>query len=278
MLDHRVTDQISTRRLRIVKYRGSSHGTNEYPFLIDASGISVVPITSLGLTHTAATDRISSGVPILDEMLGGQGFYRGSSVLVTGTAGTGKSSFAARFVESACQRGERALYLAFEESPSQIQRNMSSVGVELGKWMKKGMLEIVAERPTSMGLESHLTSIYKHVEDNNPLVIAMDPITNLVTIGATGSVKAMLTRLIDYLKLRTITAMFTNLSYAGLSDETSVGISSLMDTWIVLRDVQGERDRRRSLSVLKSRGMAHSSRTREFVLDSSGINAAPQTL
>src|ERR1051326_6103500 len=183
MLDHRVTEQISTRRLRVVKYRGSSHGTNEYPFLLDDEGISVVPITAVGLTHYAATERISSGVESLDEMLEGKGFFRGSSILVTGTAGSGKSSFAAAFADAACSRGESALYFAFEESPSQILRNMGSIGIDLNKWLKRGLLKIHSSRPTSTGLEGHLAIMYKQIQETNPSIVIIDPITNLVSVG-----------------------------------------------------------------------------------------------
>ena len=273
VLDHRVNEQISTRRLRVVKYRGSSHGTNEYPFLLDNQGISVVPITSLGLTHTAPTERISSGVPTLDAMLGKKGFFRGSSVLITGTAGTGKSSFAAAFAGAACARGERALYFAYEESPSQILRNMSSVGQDLETWIDRGLLRIHATRPTAAGLESHLATVYNEIQEFRPTVVIIDPITNLVAVGDLHSVKAMLTRLIDFLKLKHITAMFTNLIFgSGVMEETAVGISSLMDTWVVLGDVdQGESERMRTLNLLKSRGMSHDTRMHRFTLSDKGI-------
>ena len=273
VLDHRVTEQISTRRLRVVKYRGSSHGTNEYPFLLDDEGISVIPITSLGLDHIASTDRISSGIPSLDAMLGHKGFFRGSSVLVTGTAGTGKSSFAAAFANAACARGERALYFAYEESPSQILRNMGSVGTKLERWLKNDRLQIHATRPTAAGLETHLAQIYQEIQRLKPSVVIVDPITNLVSAGDLHSVKAMLTRLIDFLKLKGITAMFTNLVFgSGSMDETAIGISSLMDSWIVLRDVSKGRDNRvRTIHLLKSRGMSHDTREHSFTLSNKGI-------
>jgi circadian clock protein KaiC len=273
VLDHRVNEQISTRRLRVVKYRGSSHGTNEYPFLLDNQGISVVPITSLGLNHTAPTERISSGVPTLDAMMSQKGFFRGSSVLITGTAGTGKSSFAAAFAGAACARRERALYFAYEESPSQILRNMSSLGQDLEKWINRGLLRIHATRPTAAGLESHLATVYNEIQEFKPTVVVIDPITNLVAVGDLHAVKAMLTRLIDFLKLKHITAMFTNLIFgSGVMEETAVGISSLMDTWIVLGDVdQGESERVRTLNLLKSRGMSHDTRMHRFTLSNKGI-------
>jgi len=278
LLDHRVTEQVYTRRIRVLKYRGSPHGTNEYPFLIDNKGISVVPITSIGLTHQASTQRLPSGVDGLDEMLDGKGFFRGSSILVSGTAGTGKSSFAAAFVDAACSRGERALYLAFEESPSQILRNMRSVDINLERWLRRGLLRIEAVRPTSMGLEGHLAWIHKLVEEHRPSIVVMDPITNLVTIGDLQSVKAMLTRIIDFLKMEAVTAMFTNLTVEGAQEQTAIGISSLMDTWMVVRDVQRERDRQRVLYVLKSRGMAHSSKTVEFTLSNRGIEVLDRSV
>ena len=272
VLDHRVTEQISTRRLRVVKYRGSSHGTNEYPFLLDDEGISVVPITAVGLTHYASTERISSGVESLDEMLEGKGFFRGSSILVSGTAGSGKSSFAAAFADAACSHGERALYFAFEESPSQILRNMGSIGIDLNKWLKRGLLQIHSSRPTSTGLEGHLAIMYKQIQESNPSVVIVDPITNLVSVGDLVSVKAMLTRLIDYLKIKAVTAMFTNLVFQGEVEETQIGISSLMDAWLVLCDVSDGSARTRTLNLLKSRGMAHDTRNHTFTLSDKGIS------
>ena len=280
LLDHRVSEQLSTRRLRVVKYRRSAHGTNEYPFLLDEAGMSVVPITSVGLTHEASTDRISSGIQGLDYMLGGKGFFRNSSVLISGTAGTGKSSFAAHFAKAACARGERCLYLAFEESPSQIQRNMQSVGLNLEPWIQKGLLKILASRPTSTGLEGHLARIHRDVEEFKPSVVVVDPITNLVSAGDSPAVKSMLTRLIDYLKLENITALFTNLTVKGLVEETSIGISSLMDTWILLRemenylrDVSGDTpERQRAIHILKSRGMSHSRKMEPFEISDHGIH------
>ncbi len=271
MLDHRVTEQVSTRRLRVVKYRGSSHGTNEYPFLLDDEGISVVPITSLGLTHTAHTEKISSGVSGLDQILAGEGFFRGSSILVTGSAGTGKSSFSAAFANAACARGERALYFAFEESPSQIHRNMKSLGMNLDRWTKRGLFRIFASRPTSNGLEGHLALMYKEIEQFSPTVVVVDPITNLITVGDLSSVKAMLTRLIDYLKIKGITAMFTNLVVQADVEETAIGISSLMDAWLVLREITYGADRVRMMHLLKCRGMAHDSRLHSFNLSDKGI-------
>lgn len=271
LLDHRVNEQVSTRRLRVVKYRGSAHGTDEYPFLIDRSGISVFPITSVGLAHQAQSERISSGVSGLDKMLGNKGFYRGSSILITGTAGTGKSSFASFFANSACARGERCLYFAFEESPSQILRNMRSVGLNLERWIKRGLLRIHAVRPTSTGLEGHLAAMHKLITDHKPSVVVVDPITNLISIGDPVAVKAMLTRMIDFLKMEGITGLFTNLTLEGAMEQTVIGISSLMDSWVLLRDVKQGEARRRVLYLLKSRGMPHSNRMVEFELSERGI-------
>ena len=272
LLDHRVTEQISTRRLRIVKYRGTSHGTNEYPFLIDEQGFSVVPITSLGLQHRVSNERISSGVPRLDVMLGGKGYYRGSTVLVSGTAGTGKTSLSAHFVLAACQRGERCQYFAFEESPDQIVRNMSSIGVDLHPCVKKGLLRFHAIRSTTHGLEVHLAMFHKMIENFEPSVIVIDPITTLVQAGELQNTTAMLTRLIDFIKGRQITAFMTSLTDAGMSlEKTDVKISSIVDTWLLLRDTEANGERNRALYVLKSRGMAHSNQVREFVLTDHGI-------
>ena len=271
LLGNRVEGQISTRRLRIVKYRGSAHGTNEYPFLIDEKGISVMPITSIGLQHDVSTERISSGIPRLDTMLGGEGYYRGSSILVSGTAGTGKTSIAAHFANAACSRGERCLYFAFEEAPSQITRNMRSIGIDLEPWMNQGLLDIYAVRPTIYGLEMHLVKMYKMVMEFKPEVVVIDPVTNLIAIGSDTEVKSMLARLIDFLKANQITAFFTNLSHGGSLEQTEFGISSLMDTWLLLRDIEIGGERNRGLYILKSRGMAHSNQIREFLLTDKGI-------
>lgn len=273
VLDHRVVEQVSTRRLRIIKYRGTSHGTNEYPFLIDEKGISVLPITSLVLDHKVSNERISTGIPRLDMMMGGKGYYRGSSILVSGTAGTGKTSLGAFFAQAACQRGERCLYFALEESQNQIIRNMRSIGLNLEPWVKKGLLQFHSIRPTSFGLEMHLTSMHRWIESFKPQVVITDPITNLVSVSVGSELKSMLIRLIDYLKMKRVTALFTNLTSAsGESlEHTDVGISSLMDTWLLVRDVESNGERNRGLYILKSRGMAHSNQIREFVITSKGI-------
>jgi len=272
LLDNRVEGQISTRRLRIVKYRGSAHGTNEYPFLIDEKGISVMPITSIGLQHDVSTERISSGIPRLDAMMDGEGYYRGSSILVSGTAGTGKTSIAAHFANAACSRGERCLYFAFEEAPSQITRNMRSIGIDLDPWIEQGLLNIYAVRPTIYGLEMHLVKMYKMVREFKPKVVIIDPVTNLIAIGSDTEVKSMLSRLIDFLKANQITAFFTNLSHGVSLEQTEFGISSLMDTWLLLRDIEIGGERNRGMYILKSRGMAHSNQIREFLLTDKGID------
>jgi circadian clock protein KaiC len=272
LLDHRVVDQVSTRRIRVVKYRGSPHGTNEYPFLIDASGLSVLPITAIGLQHTASTERVSSGVPALDAMLGGAGYYRGSSILISGTAGAGKSSLAAHFVDAAGRRGQRCLYFAFEESQSQIVRNMRSIGIDLERHVDQGLLRFHAVRPTHYGLEMHLAVMHRAIEAFEPQVVVIDPVTNLVTTGTAGEVRSTLTRLIDYLKTKQITALYTSLTTEGqFLDHTDVAISSLIDTWLGVRmlDIGGERNR--GLQIIKSRGMAHSNQLREFRLTDHGV-------
>jgi circadian clock protein KaiC len=274
-LDHRVNDQISTRRMRIVKYRGSSHGTDEYPFLIDKKGFSVLPLSSIRLEHKVSKDRISSGVKDLDGMLEGRGFYKGSSILVSGTSGSGKSTLAAHFANETCRTGKRVLYLAFEESSAQVTRNMRSVGINLDQYIKKGLLQFRAWRPTQHGLEMHLLRVHDLVDEFNPQVVIVDPITNL--IGANlNEVHAMLMRLLDFLKDRQITAMFTTLTAnRGVEEQTEVGISSLTDTWILLRDLEVNGERNRCLYVLKSRGMAHSNQIREFVLSRTGVHLLP---
>jgi circadian clock protein KaiC len=272
LLDNRVQNQISTRRMRIVKYRGTSHGTNEYPFFIDEKGFSVLPITSLGLTHKAPTDRISSGIKRLDTMLSGKGFYRGSSVLVSGTAGTGKSTLAAHFVEAACLRGERAQFFAFEESQEQIIRNMRSVGIDLERFVRKGLLKFQNARPAVWGLELHLAMIHKAISDFNPSVVVVDPITNFLAVGDSVETKSMLTRLIDFLKVSQITGMFTSLtSSGGEIEDSEVGVSSLMDAWLLVKNIESNGERNRGLYILKARGIAHSNQVREFVLTDHGI-------
>ncbi|HSD53839.1 MAG TPA: circadian clock protein KaiC [Burkholderiales bacterium] len=272
LLDHRVDEQLSTRRLRIVKYRGSAHGTNEYPFLIDEAGFSVLPITSLGLAQAASTERVSTGVPQLDTMLGGDGVYRGSTVLVSGTAGTGKTSLAAHFAHATCGRNERCLMFAFEESPSQLMRNMRSIGLDLEPWVRKGLLRVHASRPTFTGLEMHLATMHKQVQAFRPAMVIVDPISNFVSAGSTSQAAQMLVRLLDFLKSDGVTAVFTDLTSSGSPLEaTAVGISSLVDTWLLVRNVELNGERIRALDVLKSRGMAHSNQAREFVLSRHGI-------
>jgi circadian clock protein KaiC len=273
LLDHRVHDQVSTRRLRVVKYRGSHHGTNEYPFLINADGISVLPVSSLALQHEAPLERVSSGIARLDKMLSGKGYFRGSTILVSGTAGTGKTSLSVHFLDAACRRGERCLCFLFEESPQQLLRNMRSIGIDLEPWVAAGLLQFHADRPSRYGLETHLVTMHQAVADFKPAVTVIDPVTNLMTVGTYADVEAMLTRLIDHLKTENITAMLTSLT-PGQTDieRTETTISSLMDTWIVLGNDEVSGVHRRGVYVLKSRGMAHSNELREFVLTDRGFN------
>jgi circadian clock protein KaiC len=272
LLDHRVNEQVSTRRLRIVKYRGSIHGTNEYPFLIDETGISVLPLSGLQLDHAVSDERVSSGVPGLDAMLDGKGYFRGSSILVSGTAGTGKTSIAAHFAHETARRGERCLYLAFEESPQQLIRNMQSIGVDLEPFVKKGVLTIRSSRPTLYGLEMHLVQIHKMIAQYDPAAVVIDPVSNFIDGSNARETYSMLLRLIDYLKVKRITALFTHLTSGGHHGEsTDVGISSVIDTWLLVRDVETGNERTRGLYVLKSRGMPHSNQIREFLLPSHGI-------
>jgi len=275
-LDHRVTDQISTRRLRVVKYRGASHVADEIPFLIDERGFSVMPISSMKLNHVVSSERVSSGVEDLNDMLEGKGFYRGSSILVSGTAGSGKSTLAAHFAQQTCRNSERCLYVALEESPAQATRNMRSIGIDLEKQVKKGLLRFEAWRPTQSGLEMHLLQIHKLVEQHKPAAVIIDPITNLL-LGSKNELHSMLMRLIDILKTQQITGFFTALTSGRNKEieETDVGISSLIDTWIFARDVELNGERNRCIYVLKSRGMAHSNQVREFVMSKDGIRLLP---
>ncbi|MDB5150525.1 MAG: kaiC [Mucilaginibacter sp.] len=273
LLDHRVINQISTRRLRVVKYRGSQHGTNEYPFLIDEDGISVLPVTSLKLEKEVSTKRISSGIPSLDSMFGGKGFFQGSSILVSGTAGTGKTSIAASFANEVCRNKKKCLYFAFEESPKQILRNMKSINIDLQKHVDSGLLEFHASRPTLYGLEMHLVAIYKIIKKFKPAAIILDPITNLITVGSVSEVKSMLIRLIDFLQDEQITVLFTALSLnTVISEQTDEGVSSLVDAWLLVRDIESNGERNRGLYIMKSRGMSHSNQVREFTITDQGLN------
>jgi circadian clock protein KaiC len=273
LLDHRIENQISTRFLRVVKYRGTLHGTNEYPFLIDKEGISVLPITSLGLKYNVSTQKISSGIASLDRMLdAGRGFFRGSSILVSGSAGTGKTSIAGSFVYAACTRNERSLFFAFEESPKQIMRNMKSIGMDLTPFVENGLLQFHSARPTIHGLEMHLVEIHKRVQTFKPKVVVLDPITNLVTVGSMREVRSMLIRLIDYLLTSQITVMFTALnSHDQEPERADDGVSSLVDAWITVKDIESNGERNRALYIMKSRGMKHSNQVREFKITNEGL-------
>jgi circadian clock protein KaiC len=272
LLDNRVSEELATRRLRIVKYRGSGHGTNEYPFLIDEQGISVFPVTSLGLTHEAPSRRVSAGIPELDQMLGGKGYFQGSSILVSGTAGTGKSSLAASFTAARCARGEPTLYFSLEESPKQILRNMKSIGIDLEPYVRRGTLNLQSSRPSVYGLEMHLVHLHKLIEDMGAKAVVIDPITSLLLAGNPAETRSLLVRLIDVLKTRNITALMTSLTSDGnWIESTDVGISSLIDTWITLDNVKAGGERNRILQIVKSRGMNHSNQLREFTLSGRGV-------
>lgn len=274
VLDHRVIEQVSTRRLRIVKYRGSTHGTNEYPFLIDEEGISVLPITSLKLNNEVSSDVISTGVPGLNEMFYGGGFYRGSNILISGTAGTAKTTVACYFANEQCLKGEKTIYFAFEESPQQLVRNMKSIGIDLQKHIKKGILEIHSSRPSLNGLELHLLTLRKLIKEFKPTTIIIDPISNLITVGSEHEVRSMLVRLIDMLKAHNITALFTSLNKQTDNfrpDLAEESVSSLVDTWITVRDMEGIGERNRGIFIIKARGMGHSNQVREFVITNNGI-------
>jgi circadian clock protein KaiC len=273
LLENRVANQISTRLLRIVKYRGSVHGTNEYPFLIDEEGISVLPVTSLLLENEVSSQRISSGIPSMDTMLGGKGFFRGSSILISGTAGTGKTSLAAYFANASCNRKDKCIYFAFEESPQQIIRNMKSIGMNLQAHVDSGLLEMHASRPTLYGLEMHLVAMHKKIKKFKPRAVILDPITNLVTIGSVSEVKSMLIRLIDFLQSEKITVLFTALTLNNIvTEKADEGVSSLVDTWLLVRDIESNGERNRGLYIMKSRGMKHSNQVREFVITDKGLD------
>jgi circadian clock protein KaiC len=273
LLDHRSVEQVSTRRLRVVKYRGSTHGTNEYPFLIDEDGISVLPITSAGLAYAVSDERVSSGIARLDAMLGGDGYYRGSTILVSGTAGAGKSSLACHFANARCAAGERTLYLSFEESPAQIIRNMKTIGVDLQRWVDGGLLRFTSSRPTAHGLEMHLALIHRQVRDFQPSAVVIDPISNFADVAMGSEAHDMLVRLVDFLKSQGITAFLSNLALGGAAlEQTETTISSVVDSWLLLKTFELNGERNRVLYVLKSRGMAHSNQVREFVVTDHGID------
>jgi circadian clock protein KaiC len=272
VLDHRITNAISTRRLRVVKYRGSTHGSNEYPFLIDQDGFSVLPLTSVELNHKTSEERISTGIPRLDDMLGGRGFYRGTSVLITGSAGTGKSSIASAVANATCVRGERCLVFAFEESEQQIVRNMRSIGIHLQPWIDQGLLSYQAARPSMFGLEMHLVRMHKAITEFKPSVVIIDPLSSMLQAGDANEAQNTMLRIVDHLKERQVTGVFTHLaSDRDTQEHTNMAISSLVDTWILLRDIELGGERNRGIYVLKSRGMNHSNQIREFVLSSRGI-------
>jgi circadian clock protein KaiC len=273
LLDHRVNDQIATRHLRVVKYRGALHGTNEFPFLIGSEGISVLPITSLSLNHKVSGERIATGIPRLDAMLGGKGFFRGSSILLTGTPGTGKTIISANFAQAAGRRGERVLFFSFEESPDQIIRNMHSIGLRLEPLVKEGLVRFHSARPSLYGLEMHLATMFREIADFKPHVVVIDPITSLMDSGTDSEGKAMVTRLIDFLKASQITSLFTSLTQGGHTlQQSETAMSSLMDAWVLLQDFEGNGERNRVLYVLKARGMAHSNQIREFLISDRGID------
>jgi circadian clock protein KaiC len=274
VLDHRVVEQTSTRRLRVLKYRGSLHGTDEYPFLIGETGVSILPITSLGLQHNVSTERVSTGVDRLDAMLGGGGFYKGSTVLVSGTAGTGKSTLAAQFCDATCSRGERAMYFAFEESEAEIVRNMSSVGIDLKQWVDAGLLQFHCFRPSLLGLEAHLFAMQKVVGEFDPAVVVKDPVSDMLNVGTGADVAAMLTRQVDFLKAKGVTALFTNLNALAEAAVTDQHLASLVDTSLLVKTIEGNGELNRVLYILKSRGMAHSNQIREFLLTAKGIELA----
>ena len=273
LLDHRVNDQIATRHLRVVKYRGALHGTNEFPFLIGNAGVSVLPITSLALNHKVSNERIGTGIPRLDSMLGGRGFFRGSSILLTGTSGTGKTIISSNFAHAAGQRGERTLFFSFEESPNQIIRNMHSIGLRLEPLVKRGLLRFHSQRASLYGLEMHLATMFKEIAEFQPQVVIIDPITSLMDLGTVSESKGMVTRLIDYLKAGQVTSLFTSLTQSGNTpQQTEASMSSLMDSWLLLEDFEGNGERNRVLYVLKARGMAHSNQIREFLISNHGVD------
>jgi circadian clock protein KaiC len=279
LLDNRVRDQIATRRIRIVKYRGSKHGTSEYPFVIDNKGLSVIPITSAGLEQPGTDKRVSTGIPSLDKLFTGKGYTKGSTILTSGTAGSGKTSIGAAFAIESCKRGERCLFFSYEESAGQLTQNLKSIGIDFAPWIEKGLLKIVAIRPSFLGLEMHLLNVYKLIESFKPKSVVVDPLTSLVGEGDEREVSSMLTRMIDLFKSRGITTFFTSLVSANFKSNTSgeIGVSSLIDTWIVVRMVEDEEGRRRTreIFIVKSRGTNHNNDVHKFTMSDDGIILTP---
>jgi circadian clock protein KaiC len=280
LLDNRVKEQIAIRRLRVIKYRGSNHGTNEYPFVIDKSGLSVIPITSAGLNQPGTSKKVLTGISSLDKMFKKKpGFTLGSTVLVSGTAGTGKTSLAAAFALESCERGEKCLFLSYEESSGQLIQNMSSIGIDFAPWVKKGLLKIVSVRPSFFGLEMHLLDLYKIVDSFKPKSVIIDPLTSLIGEGDEREIRSMITRMIDLLKSRSITTFFTSLVSSSEKNDTSgeIGVSSLIDTWIVVRELEEDagKKRIRGLFIVKSRGTGHESDVHKLILSDSGIRLVP---
>ena len=267
-----IEERVASRKLRIVKYRGSSHGSNEYPFVIDGEGFSLIPITSARLEHKVSLARVSSGIPRLDTMLGGAGFYHGSVIMISGTSGTGKTTFMAHFADAACRRNERVVYFSFEESPDQIIRNMSSVGLNLEQWVKKGLLVIESRRTTQCGLDMHLVLAQNLIAGHAPKVVILDPVTSFLDIANSSDVKRIVMKFVDHMKSHGITTMFGSFTPSGLPSEVSVvNISSLIDSWILLRDLENNGERNRGVYILKSRGMNHSNQVREFLISDHGV-------
>ncbi len=277
MLDNRVTNQITTRRLRVIKYRGSFHGNNEYPFVIDEKGITVFPFISEAFQQKSSSERISSGIKDLDEMLGKRGFYEGSSILISGTAGTGKTSIASSFAYNVCQSKKCCLFCAFEEAPNQVMRNMRSIGFNLEPLVKSGILTFYYARPTLQNLELHFLAVKKIIDEVKPTVVILDPITNLMTEGPNSDIRSMLTRFVDFLKIQHITVMFTAAITVGSIERnpSDEGISSMVDTWMMVQDIEVDSERTRSLCIMKSRGMVHSNEVRKFIISGKGINLMP---
>jgi circadian clock protein KaiC len=279
LLDNRIRDEMATRRVRVIKYRGSSHGTSEYPFVIDNEGLSVIPITSAGLAQPGTDKKVSTGIPSLDKLFKSKGYTRGSTILASGTAGSGKTSFAGAFALESCKRGERCLYFSYEESSGQLIQNLLSIGIDLAPWVEKGLLKIVSLRPSFLGLELHLLNVYKLVDSFKPKAVVVDPLTSLVGEGEYREVSSMITRMIDLFKSRSITTFFTSLVSATFQSNTSgeIGVSSLIDTWIVVRVVEDNegRKRTREVFIVKSRGSNHDSDVHKFILSDNGIIVIP---
>ena len=271
-LDNRTDGNYQTREIQVVKCRGINHYTGKSPFIINSEGMSIRPLITADFDYKVLKSRVSTGIADIDNMLGGKGLYRGSTVYITGPSGAGKTSISSSFANGACSRGERALFLAFEESSDQIIRNMKSIGLSLDKWVNEKLLYFYTARATTNSLEGHLDNIMTMVREVEPTCVVLDPISAFRPIANENETKLMLIRLNDYLRARKITTVFTALSSDGeYSEHADVQLSSIADTWIVVRIMDYKGERNNVMQLMKSRGMSHSRQMKEMYFTGNGL-------